>query len=106
LLGVTLAAAATVTSGLRLPVIVTTMLALIGGVAVGLDARPEAPSLPSAALAGAATVLGGTALALVVAALVLSREKFWQEIAVRVAGSWITASAVLYLSWRLVARFE
>lgn len=106
LLGVALAAAAAVTSGLRFPVIGTTMLALIGGIVVGLDARPEAPTFPSAVLTGAATVLSATVLAMVVAALVLSREKFWQEIAVRVAGSWITASAMLYFTWQIFQSSE
>lgn len=106
LLGVALVAAATVTSGLRPPMAAGMALALIGGVAIGLDAQPEAQTLPSAVLPAVATVLSGTLLALVVAALVLSRDKFWQEVAVRVAGSWITASAALSFSWRLVAPSE
>ncbi|HWK63297.1 MAG TPA: HupE/UreJ family protein [Rhizobiaceae bacterium] len=102
LLGVALAAAALVTSGLRVRAGAVAVLALIGGVAVGLDAQPDAETFASALLAGAATVLSVTLLTLILAALVLNRKKFWQEVAVRVAGSWITASGVLYFTWRLV----
>ncbi len=102
LLGVALVAAATVTAGIGLPVALTAMLALVGGFAVGLDAQPETQSLASALMTGTATVLSGTIMVLVVSAIVLSREKFWQKVAVRVAGSWITASGMLYFSWLLV----
>ncbi|BCH31750.1 hypothetical protein MesoLjLc_36800 [Mesorhizobium sp. L-8-10] len=102
LVGIALVAAATVTAGIGLPVAVAAVLALVGGFAVGLDAQPETQSFPMAFLTGTATVLSGTVVGLVVAAVVLSRDKFWQEVAVRVAGSWLTASGMLYFSWRLV----
>lgn len=106
LFGIALVAAATVTAGIGLPVAVAAVLALVGGFAVGSDAQPEAQSFPPALLMGTATALSGTVVGLVVAAVVLSREKFWQEVAVRVAGSWITASGMLYFSWRLVGPSE
>ncbi len=102
LLSVALVAAATVTAGIGLPVVLAAILACVGGFAVGLDAQPETQSLPSTLLTGMATVMSGTIVVLVVSAVVLSREKFWQKVAVRVAGSWITASGLLYFSWRLV----
>ncbi|WP_085028709.1 HupE/UreJ family protein [Ensifer aridi] len=104
LLGAALAAAVTVTVGVRMTVAAAASVAVIGGVAIGLDARPDPQSFPAALVAGIATVVSGTVVALVVAALVLSRQKFWQDVAVRVAGSWITASGVLYFTWQLVGR--
>ena len=103
-IAVALVAAASVATGLRLPVAAAVTVALVGGAAVGLDARPQGAALPAVLLAGAATALSGSVLVSMVAALVLSRARFWQEVAVRVAGSWITASGMLYLSWRLVGQ--
>lgn len=103
LLCVAMAAAVAVTAGVRLPVSLVTLLSLACGIAVGLDAQPESQAPSSAALSGAATVLSGTLLTLFTAVLVLSRAKFWQKVAVRVAGSWIIASGMLYFSWRLAA---
>jgi urease accessory protein len=103
LLCVAMAVAAAVTAALRLPVLLAALLSLVCGITIGLDAQPESQSLSSAALTGAATVLSATLLALFIAALALRPAKFWQEVAVRVAGSWITASGMLYFSWRLTA---
>jgi hypothetical protein len=52
-------------------------------------------------LASGGSVLGGTALATVVVALVRGHQRHWQPIVVRTAGSWITASGILYFVWRL-----
>jgi hypothetical protein len=104
LLGVAFVAAALVTVGLHLPTAAAAVLSLLGGVAVGLDARTEAVALFAVLTAGSGTVLGGTITAAVVCALVVGREKFWQKVASRVAGSWITASAILYFTWQMTAR--
>lgn len=99
LLAAAFAAAALVAAGLRLPARVVTLIATLAGLAVGFDARPEGDPLPQLIAAGAATLLGATAVALVVAGLALRRDHGWPHIAVRVAGSWITACAILYFAW-------
>lgn len=103
---VALVAAAVVTTGLRAPVWIAAWvasgLAMLAGLAVGLDAAPETNALFGALVSGIATLLGSTALITIVAALALRADKHWQRIAAQVAGSWITASAVLYLAHQLV----
>lgn len=102
LLAVALSVAAVVVTGLRLPAIPASMFATLAGAAVGIDAQPEAAVLSSRLVAGAATLLGGTALALVVVGLVLDRVHPWQRIAGRVVASWVVACAILYFAWLLV----
>lgn len=98
LLAVALLAGAPVTAGLRLPTPLAALIAALAGLAVGIDAQPD-PETLRPTLAAAATILGATAIAVIVAALVLEREHGWQRIAMRVAASWITASAILYFAW-------
>lgn len=102
LFAVALLAAGSVAAAIRPPVLAAAAVALVGGIAVGVDARPEAQSLGATLLAGSATAMGGTALALIIAAASLSRVRFWQAVALRVAGSWLTASGMLYMSWQLM----
>jgi urease accessory protein len=102
LLTAALVAASLVTAGLRLPPVPAVAIAALAGAAVGMDARSEAEALPAILIASGASVIGGTALATLVAAAVLGRVHHWQRIAVRTAGSWITASAMLYFAWLLV----
>jgi hypothetical protein len=102
LLAIALAAALLVVAGLPLAPETAAAMAALAGVAVGIDARPD-PDTLRPLVAGAASVLGATALATFVAALVLERERHWQRVAVRVAGSWIGASAILYFAWLATA---
>ncbi|WP_267213640.1 HupE/UreJ family protein [Chelatococcus asaccharovorans] len=102
LVAVALVAAAIVTTGLRAPGWIATGLAMLAGLAIGIDAAPEAGVRFMAFVNGAATLLTGTALVTIIAALGLRAEQHWQRIATQVAGSWITASAVLYLAFQLV----
>lgn len=99
-----LVAAAIVTTGLRPPIWIAIGLASLSGVAVGFDAAPEANARIGALLSGVATVVASIALVTIVAGLALRTEKHWQRIAAQIAGSWITASAVLYLTFQLVAQ--
>jgi urease accessory protein len=97
-------AAAAVAAGLlivgaRVPHALSAAIALAAGVAVGMDATPDAGDLSSIVAASAATVLASTAAVLVIAALLLDRRQPWLSIAVRVAGSWILACALLYFGW-------
>jgi hypothetical protein len=104
LLAVALVAATPVVVGLRLPPEAAAGIAALAGAAVGIDARPD-PAILRPLVAGAAAVLGATALATVAAGLVLGRERLWQRVAVRVAGSWISASAILYFAWLATGAF-
>jgi hydrogenase/urease accessory protein HupE len=104
LVSAALVAAAIVTTGLRPPIWTAVGLASLAGLAVGFDAAPEANARLGALLSGMATVLASTALITIVAALALQTEKHWQRIAAQIAGSWITASAVLYLTFQFVAQ--
>ena len=98
--------AATVVSGLlvalaiALPNALCAGLALVTGVALGLDSPPQAISL-----AGATTALIGTGLSacltlalMVAGARACTRD--WQRIGLRILGSWIAASAILVLALR------
>ena len=76
-------------------------LAFAAGGAIALNSPPHALTIPAAIVmqAGAA-VAASTTLALV--AFITSRAaRPWQQIGVRVVGSWITASAILVLALRL-----
>jgi hypothetical protein len=95
-------AAAIVAAGLQIPIWTAASIALFAGFAVGLDARPEASALYPRILGGAATVLGSLVLATLGAAAALDAEKPWHRVAVRVAGSWITASSGLLLAFQLL----
>ncbi|HRO10263.1 hypothetical protein [Amaricoccus sp.] len=99
LLATAFLAAAPVTAGLRLSPPLAALIAALAGLAVGIDAQPDPGTLRQTLTAAAATLFGATAIAVIVAALVLGREQSWQRIAVRVAASWITASAILYFAW-------
>ena len=98
--------AATAVSGLlvalaiALPDALCVGLALVTGVALGLDSPPQDISMTRAMLALAGTWLGAClALALVVAGARASTRD-WQRIGVRILGSWIAASAILVLALR------
>ena len=78
-----------------------TALAFAAGGAIALNSPPHALTIPAAiAMQAGAAVAAAAALALV--AFIASRaERPWQQIGVRVVGSWITASAILVLALRL-----
>ena len=83
-----------------LPVPVTAPLAAAVGVAFGLDSPPEVISLPAATAVLIGTGVGASlALAIVVFACG-HLTAAWQRIALRIAGSWTAASALLVLALR------
>jgi len=80
-----------------LPWVVTAALAFATGAAVALNAPPQAVTLSGAAITQLGTALGAIAI-FGLGALIAGRARlFWQQIAVRVIGSWIAASAILML---------
>jgi urease accessory protein len=88
----------------RLPVAVGAALAaaigLLHGLANGM--AMAAAGLGLVALAGIATAL--LVVLALLGALVVSLQRSWERVAVRVAGSWIAASGMLMLGWTLSAR--
>jgi urease accessory protein len=93
---------ATAALGIAVPVWLVVSAALIIGCAVGLDSPPDAISLREAVWTLIGTGGGAAAvLALMTAAAALIRWAGW-AIALRVAGSWLAAVAVLVLAvrWR------
>jgi urease accessory protein len=75
-------------------------LALIVGSAVGLDSPPETISMREAVLMLTGTFCGGIAALVFLAAAAAALARPWQAIALRIAGSWIAAIAILVLALR------
>jgi hypothetical protein len=91
-----LVAASGVTAGVAL----VAPLALLAGVALGLDSPPDAIRLDEAAAMLIGTACGGVA-ALALMTPAASAIACWrQAIALRVAGSWIAAIAIMALAVR------
>jgi urease accessory protein len=85
-----------------MPQAVGMALAAAIGFPLALGSPPEAISLRDANLALLGTAIGAPA-ALLASAWMASRvTRAWQRIGVRIAGSWIAASAILVLALRLV----
>ena len=79
----------------RLPRGVVGAIAVVIGGMLGLDSRPETPFLRDALLSFAGTTLGASLLVLAVAFVASLAKARWQQIGVRVLGSWIAATAIL-----------
>ena len=101
LLAAAAVAGALVAAAFRLPLLVLGPIAAAEGAAIGLDSPPEVISLQEAVFMLIGTGLGASiALALVVeVAARMARD--WQQIGVRVLGSWTAASALLAIAVRL-----
>jgi urease accessory protein len=91
---------ALVAAAFRLPILVLGPLAVVMGTAIGLDSPPDVVSIEEAIVMLIGTGLGASiALALVVeGAARMARD--WQQIGVRVLGSWTAASALLAIAVR------
>jgi urease accessory protein len=76
-------------------------LAAVTGAAIGLDSPPEVIDLRIATVMLIGTGLGAIMLLTVVVEGVSWLRRDWQRIAVRVAGSWTAAAAILVLALRL-----
>lgn len=74
------------------------LVALAGGVLIGLDFAPDGVR-PGEAWLGRAGTFAGAAVGLtLLGGLVAASSLPWQRIAIRAAGSWIAAAAVLVLA--------
>jgi urease accessory protein len=100
LLGGVAISGALVAAAFRLPLLVLGPLAAAMGAAIGLDSPPEVISIQEAVVMLIGTGLGAAiALALVVAGAA-RMVRCWQQIGVRVLGSWTAASALLAIAVR------
>jgi urease accessory protein len=85
----------------RVPVAVAGAISAITGGAILFDSVPPVPSVAETVLALSGTALSATAIVALVAFASGALPAFWRRIGVRVAGSWIAASAILVLALRL-----
>jgi urease accessory protein len=85
-----------------LPVFVSVALAAIAGVAVGLDSPPVAIAIATAVAMLIGTGIGAGLAVAILAAGTSYLTRAWQQIGVRILGSWIAASAILVLALRFV----
>ena len=86
-----------------LPPVLGWPLMSVAGAAIGLDSPPETVSLREA---NHMLIGTGLAAALIPAALTFAVSRLnrdWQRLAVRIAGSWIAAAAILVLALALAA---
>ncbi len=100
LLGVAAITGALVAAAPRVPVLIVGAFAVLIGGAIGLDSPPEVMSIEVAVAMLIGTGIGAPlALALVMAAASWLRRD-WQQIGLRVLGSWTSASALLAIAVR------
>jgi urease accessory protein len=86
-----------------LPPLVGWPLMSVAGAAIGLDSPPETASLSEANRMLAGTGLAAVAVPIAVAAAVSRAGGDGLRLAVRIAGSWIAAAAILVLALALVS---
>ncbi len=73
-------------------------LAALTGLAIGGATPPEDPASRAVILTGIGAVIGTALLFILFAAVARMAERDWQRTGLRVAGSWITACALLVLA--------
>jgi urease accessory protein len=84
------------------PAFVSGPIAAIAGVALGLDSPPTAIAITAAIAMLIGTGIGAGLAVAIVAAVTRYLTRAWQQIGVRILGSWIAASAILVLALRFV----
>jgi urease accessory protein len=85
-----------------LPLLVSGPFAAIVGVALGLDSPPTTIAIAAAVAMLIGTGIGAGLAVAIVAAGTSYLTRAWQQIGVRILGSWIAASAILVLALRFV----
>jgi urease accessory protein len=102
LLAATILSALLVALAYQVPALVSVPLVATAGIALGLDSPPEAISIAAAVAMLIGTGIGAS-LAIAIVAVGTGRLcRPWQQIGVRILGSWIAASAILVLALRFV----
>jgi HupE/UreJ protein len=77
------------------------LMAFATGFALPLNAPPHEITIANAVAAQAGLALAALLIVALVMALAMLARRPWQRIGVRIAGSWIAASAILVLALRL-----
>jgi hypothetical protein len=95
---------ALVAAAFPLPLPILGALAAAMGAALGLDSPPEVISLQEAVGMLIGTGLGATIALVLVAEGSTRMARGWQQIGVRVLGSWAAASALLAIAVRFASR--
>ena len=85
----------------KAPFAVAAILVALTGFAILFDSVPAVPSVQETVLALAGTALAATSMLALAAFASAAPPAFWPRIGVRIAGSWIAASAILVLALRL-----
>ena len=86
-----------------LPPVLGWPLMSVAGAAIGLDSPPETASLREANHMLIGTGLAAAAIPTALAAAVAHLNRDWQRLALRIAGSWTAAAAILVLALALAA---
>jgi urease accessory protein len=81
-----------------LPRPVSWLMAAIAGVALALDSPPQALTIAQGNATLVGTALGAVAALLAVSVVAGCASRPWQQLGVRILGSWIAASAILVLA--------
>jgi urease accessory protein len=84
-----------------LPAIIRHALTFMTGTALALNTPPQAVTIPLAIAAQAGTGIAALAALGLVAFVATKAKDRWQQIGIRIVGSWIAASAILVLALRL-----
>ncbi len=93
----------TAASYVTVPVSLAVPVALLSGIAVGLDSPPESILLAEAVAMLIGTACGGIGALAMIAFVASAIARWRQGIVLRVAGSWVAAIAILVLALRWVA---
>ncbi|HSR81450.1 MAG TPA: HupE/UreJ family protein, partial [Hyphomicrobiaceae bacterium] len=84
-----------------LPRLIVCALAIGVGIALALDSSPGGISVREANVIIVGTFCGAVILLGMVLEVAALFRREWQQLGVRILGSWIAASAVLVLTWQL-----
>jgi hypothetical protein len=84
-------------SGVRTSVALSLAVALLCGIAVGLDSPPQAISLGEAVATMMGVACGAVAALALMTTLAFAMGRVWRGVMLRVVGSWVAAIAILAL---------
>jgi hydrogenase/urease accessory protein HupE len=102
LLAATILSALLVALAYQVPALMSVPLVATAGIALGLDSPPEAISIAAAVAMLIGTGIGGGLAVAAIAAGASYLTRPWQQIGVRILGSWTAASAIMVLALRFV----
>jgi hypothetical protein len=83
------------------PASVSGVLSCLTGAAIALNSPPQALTVPAAVASQFGSGISALATLALTAFIAMKAERDWQRIGIRIAGSWIAASAILVLALRL-----